>query len=448
MLRALIPFSISLFLACSSDSPPPTSPAGKISAGSLPFPTNLRVEAITRTSARLLWDSVGGATDYDISYKKVGGGKWKVLAHRGTATSARLSGLEPSTEYRWTVKADSGAVKSRWAVGVNFTTLAASPGNNPIPIDTPAIEGKSNPVDNSFTIELIFDGSFTLEQKYWLRDVAKRWERYFYDAPDYVFNHNQTLDLIGSTTRVQAGERIDDLRIYVGPIAAQHRNHPGWDQEAGGLASVIHFREEGILPVVAVIQINEREIERSIAETFSSYPAHNQHKIRENMYWKQKFHHELGHAFGIGQSPAWANNVVEHQLYNKHFKRTLNAYFFVGPNALREYRQIHPKPHPKGIPVYKSYFTQEIASHLTGGIGGREHITEEGELGWTLFQMYWNFADGGTNISRVERGIFEDIGWSVNYELPPDRLIDDDFLERCWVNKGAFSWFDFRIDCF
>lgn len=298
------------------------------------------------------------------------------------------------------------------------------------------VDSAASVIDDSFDIDLVFIDPLTVEQKVWIRDVANRWERYFYDAPDYEFTSGKTLDLVGSTISIPAGERIDDIRIYIGQLKPGYSNHPGWDQEAGGIASVVHFRSDGVLPVVAIIRINEREIERSLAETFSRYSPEDQHKLRENTYWKKKFHHEMGHAFGIGPSPAWIDNVV----------LSGRDPFFIGTNALREYNQLHPNPHKAGIPLHYTYFGEEVASHILGGIGSREFMSEDGSLGWTLFQMYWNFANDGTNISRVVLGMFEDIGWSVNYELAPDRLIDDEFLGNYWVQSGAFSWLDFYID--
>ena len=71
-------------LACSKDKP--IAPAGKIvSQAEVPSePTNLRIEAITDTSARVHWDAVEGATDYDVNYKKAIGGRWTNEPHKGT----------------------------------------------------------------------------------------------------------------------------------------------------------------------------------------------------------------------------------------------------------------------------------------------------------------------------------------------------------------------------
>ena len=46
-------------------------------------PTNLRITDLTKTSVRLRWDAVEGATDYDVSYRRTAGGKWKAVTHEG-----------------------------------------------------------------------------------------------------------------------------------------------------------------------------------------------------------------------------------------------------------------------------------------------------------------------------------------------------------------------------
>ena len=86
-------------------------------------PTNLRIEAITNTSARVRWDAVEGATDYDVSYRRTAGGEWKAVPHEGTKLYSTLTGLEPNTEYSWAVRAENDLGASAWVYADNFTTL-------------------------------------------------------------------------------------------------------------------------------------------------------------------------------------------------------------------------------------------------------------------------------------------------------------------------------------
>ena len=102
-------------------------PSGKAQATleAPPAPLNLRVEAITDTSARVRWDAVEGATDYDVNYKKAQGGEWTNVPHRGTTLYNTLTGLEPGTQYRWAVRAENKDGTSDWVFGENFRTLGA-----------------------------------------------------------------------------------------------------------------------------------------------------------------------------------------------------------------------------------------------------------------------------------------------------------------------------------
>lgn len=175
MLRVLIALNICLFLGCSSDQPSPVGPAGKVSAGSFPAPTNLRVEAITDTSARLIWARVVGADDYDLFIKASAARKWGIVSHNGPDTSTVVSGLIPNTQYIWTIKADSAGQSSDWAVNNHFSTLAStSTAMDHTPTATP--EPIEAPDDNPY-ITVDFDGTLSeLEQKIVLAAVAD-WER-------------------------------------------------------------------------------------------------------------------------------------------------------------------------------------------------------------------------------------------------------------------------------
>lgn len=115
-----------MLLACSPDRPPPIGPAGKSTAlvDAPTEPTNLRVDTLTDTSARVVWDAVADATDYDINYKRQGG-RWTNWPHRGaTRAYAVIYPLEPDTEYRWAARAQNQDGVSRWVLADIFTTLA------------------------------------------------------------------------------------------------------------------------------------------------------------------------------------------------------------------------------------------------------------------------------------------------------------------------------------
>ena len=283
----------------------------------------------------------------------------------------------------------------------------------------------------SFDIELIFIDSFSTEEKEWMRDVAGQWERLFYDAPDYTFNLGRSLNLPGANRGVfiRAGEQIDDLRIYVGKVPQGITS--GWDQAPGGFASVSVFRPDGNVPLVASIFMGMENIERNMTETWSRYSPSERGKIRENFLFRKNFHHEMGHAFGVGQSPVWNHYVVQ----------SGRSYFYTGPNALREYELLCSDIDPRGIELVTQSLNEKIPAHWAG------RYAVQGPIGWTLFDWYFRFADGNANITRIDLGVFDDIGWEVNYEDGPQVLLTDEFLGECWVNNEQFSWFDVRIDC-
>ena len=96
-----------------------------------------------------------------------------------------------------------------------------------------------------YDIEFVFLDNFTESQKQVLQYVARRWMAVIRDdLPDYVFSGGWSGQCGKQTYEIPAGERIDDLRIYIntfqGPSA---RGYVGY----GGPSLL---REESHLPVV------------------------------------------------------------------------------------------------------------------------------------------------------------------------------------------------------
>ena len=130
MHRLIFCFLTIAFVACDRDTPTKpiaSAPAGKMVAtvDAPAEPTNLRVEAITDTSARVAWDAVEGATDYDVNYRTLSG-RWTNEPHKGTRLYNTIYDLEPNTEYRWAVRAENSDGPSDWVFAENFTTLEAT----------------------------------------------------------------------------------------------------------------------------------------------------------------------------------------------------------------------------------------------------------------------------------------------------------------------------------
>ena len=126
MLRVWFIFIPFLLIACSKDKPAPVAPAGKAQAvlEAPAAPTNLRFDAVTDSSARVAWDAVEGATDYDVNYKEAVGGRWTNEPHKGTRLYNTIYDLKPNTEYRWAVRAENRDGPSDWVFGERFTTKA------------------------------------------------------------------------------------------------------------------------------------------------------------------------------------------------------------------------------------------------------------------------------------------------------------------------------------
>ena len=96
-----------------------------------------------------------------------------------------------------------------------------------------------------FDIELVFLDSFTEDQKYALRLAAQRWMSVIAeDLPDYEFTEAWSAQCGGHSYTIPAGERIDDLRIYMTTFDVD--DYPN----AVGLGGPSLLRETTYLPVL------------------------------------------------------------------------------------------------------------------------------------------------------------------------------------------------------
>ena len=343
MLRVFAVLSISLFLACSSDSPAPTSPAGKPSASNFPSPTNLRAEAITSTSARLRWNPVDNATDYDINYKREINGKWKALPHTGTATFANLSGLQPNTKYRWSVKADSGEVRSRWASTVTFTTLTLTGSSTTDP--TKGTSSPENTSNDRFNIEIVFHRNVPRQDRAIFRQAARQWENIILnDVPDIKLNR--------SWKQIKRGRLIDDLLLFV-------QTSSGNSTEvlfgADAYAKLHRVRPDGF---PYLVEITYHEDTRDHLEAYpgvnwqNSKALQKQYRTIDDLVDSQ-LHlialHEIGHALGFGATRQWHDLTRHINSYRKpppQYTHSFLAehrpitYFFTGTSAVRGFSQV------------------------------------------------------------------------------------------------------------
>lgn len=104
--------------------------------------------------------------------------------------------------------------------------------------------------EGDFDIELVLLSSFTERQKEDLNYAVRRWMAVITtDLPDYTFAQNWSGRCGGQPYEISAGERIDDLRIYV-------RRE---EMEVGGWGGPRLLREETHLPVVGCMAFSTKE---------------------------------------------------------------------------------------------------------------------------------------------------------------------------------------------
>ena len=84
-------------------------------------PTILSTTLITATKATCNWNSIPGATQYQVSYKKLTGATWTTV--NTTSTYYQLSGLSALTAYQWKVKAECAAGWKNFTSVIDFITL-------------------------------------------------------------------------------------------------------------------------------------------------------------------------------------------------------------------------------------------------------------------------------------------------------------------------------------
>ncbi len=99
-------------------------------AGGCTDPIGLTASNITATSADVSWNPVGGAIDYNVFYKANSVNNWSLGARNINSTVFTLSGLSPSTDYTWRVKANCTSGGSSF-IFAGFTTTAGATCNAP-----------------------------------------------------------------------------------------------------------------------------------------------------------------------------------------------------------------------------------------------------------------------------------------------------------------------------
>ena len=226
--------------------------------------------------------------------------------------------------------------------------------------DTTDIAANDTPdIATDFDIELIFLDSFDYSKRLWVIDVARQWEHFFFDMPDHVFDTPTTISVGDRTIRLKEGEVIDDIRIYVDKPTTEEmeRSSSVWtDDRPEGFASVPLFRPDGDVPLIARITIDDEQINSTLDGFFTPPDA-------REWRWRLIFQHEMGHAMGIGTSPAWYRYVVwERAPDGLRPGKTAWTGWFTGPNAMQEYHRMLKAPAlgGDGLPIDNHTLTADL----------------------------------------------------------------------------------------
>ena len=461
MLGSLVvlPLLLSLLIACSKDKPAPVGPAGKIthSLDAPGEPTNLRCEVLSDSSARVSWDAVDGATDYDINYRTLLG-PWTNEPHKGTRLYNTIYDLEAGQEYRWAVRAENKDGASAWVFAEeNFFT----------------------PEDNDFDIQIIFPspGDFTQEEKDDFIAAAQKWENVIArDMPSFEVPHDieyivepSPLNESGQTTYIELnqGEIIDDLRIYI--LNGKTSYDPWWGYAKAGASYFALNPETNLVSIGVITYVSDENY--FIEDDWLS--------IAPTIFFPTAVH-EIGHVLGIGLGPQWDKfiepGIKKYSVMQQTDLTKWGGNFFTGPkawealqrqpmslgqkwvnsdgpnrkigNGKRQYRPWlkvrYPNMQSRIIGTLENPGTmEELYTSLENppyiGIGNgvpiRHHNYHWEYLLWSDYMSELSLVPGQRairDISEVTLGALEDMGYTVDYnkaDICPLHLFNVQYVE-------------------
>ena len=190
--------------------------------------------------------------------------------------------------------------------------------------------------ESDFDIELVFLAHFSDGQKRVIRHAARRWMSIIReDLPDYKFTQGWPSGSCGDQSfEIPSGERIDDLRIYVGSVERMgdttiHVANKEVTYEPAALAIPYLWRET-LMPIVGCVRVN----------------------LKIFNYWSSSsgllpvWLHEIGHVLGIGSTMMRESGFIQNSSDDPHFN---------GPRAIAAFDDAGGRSYAGAkVPVEKS----------------------------------------------------------------------------------------------
>ena len=226
--------------------------------------------------------------------------------------------------------------------------------------------------ESPFSIDLVFLDDITEEEREIWHLLAKRWEAAIQtELPDYEFSGSWSGQCGFRPIDIPAGERIDDLRIY---IMKFNKVLPS-GRRAGGFASTKLLRSNS-LPIIGCIGIDQAEGQERIARVGL---------------------HEIGHVLGIGT--IWKDSGMLRDLGGDTH--------FAGPKAVAAFNRAGGRDY-RGAKVP----TEQNGHHWRAGV---------------MYDEIMSTSGGNVVLSAITLRALSDLGYSVDlsaadpYVLPPRR---------------------------
>ena len=137
---------------------------GQIDENCCPSPPNTSELKVTSTTAKLAWDAVNTAEDYELRYKIIDAPKW--TGRISNVAGKKLKNLSPDATYVWQVRTmcwASESIASDWTKMDHFHTLSLKESDTALRGDE--LQIFPNPTSGALTIILSMDQEETAEAK-------------------------------------------------------------------------------------------------------------------------------------------------------------------------------------------------------------------------------------------------------------------------------------------